>query len=69
MIGRIRIAAEIIGVPGRWSDPMAPTLALTEAEAKRQRKMAKRAAEVLRGQLIARTEQVPDANEKGLQHP
>jgi len=41
----LRVGAEVVGVPPRKVDPMAPSTTLTAAELKRQRKMAKRARE------------------------
>lgn len=46
LMENLRMQAEIIGVPARKQNPMKPTEAMTAAEAKRQRKMAKRAKEV-----------------------
>lgn len=48
VLAALRVNAEIVGVPGFKRDPMRATDAMTAAEAKRQRKMVKRAQETRR---------------------
>lgn len=41
VIGLLRTGAEVVGIPGRKVDAMRPNEAMSAAEAKRQRKLAK----------------------------